>query len=139
MEANPPNREVSRPGIDDLDLKVVNKGAWPLLAAFVLLGFFDMLTTLIAYQALDGFVEFNAFAANLFKMGLFGFVLAEFTKCLPIFPLAYMVTLRRSGTHTDNQVGLLKLTAFIVLLVADIFLALIVVANNLPNLLGIGF
>ena len=104
---------------------------------FIFLGFADVLTTLIAFSSGGGFVELNSFAAPFFRMGFTGFMLAEFAKCLPVFPLAYMVSLKTSGDSTDVQVGLLRLAAFVVLLVADIYLSWVVFGNNIPGLMGV--
>jgi len=119
------------------EFTLIRRAVWPLLLTFIFLGFADILTTLIAYSSAGGFVELNSFAAPFFRLGFTGFMLAEFAKCLPVFPLAYMISLRTDGGSTDLQVGLLKIAAFVVLLVADAYLAWVVFGNNIPGLISV--
>ena len=102
----------------------------------MILNFSDALTTLFAAAMAEGFVELNPLGAQLFRLGLEGFMLAYLLKFVVIVPLFYMVALRRSDPKDDFQVRLLKFTAFVVLVAADIGLGAIVVGNNLPLLLG---
>jgi len=135
-DSNPCAKPGKRSFVESMDLGPINRIIWLLLAAFVVLGFLDALTTLIAYSH-EGFVELNSFAAAFFKLGLRGFLLGVVTKFLPVFPLTYMAALRPSGGPADVQVGLLKLAAFVVLIVGDINLSWIVLVNNIPHLIGV--
>ncbi|MDG6987644.1 MAG: hypothetical protein JRN71_07760, partial [Nitrososphaerota archaeon] len=70
------------------------------------------------------------------SLGLVGFMLAYLLKFVVIVPLFYMVALRRSDPKDDFQVRLLKFTAFVVLVAADLGLGAIVLGNNVPLLLS---
>lgn len=118
-----------------LNMGLIQKALWPLLAAFVLLSFSDTMTTFLAARLGSGFVELNPLGAELFKRGFAGFMLAYLFKFVPIVPLVYMVGLRWEDQRYDFQVRLLKYAAFVVLIGADIYLGAIVLGNNLPLLL----
>ena len=122
--------------ISSLNLGLVQRALWPLLVAFILLNFSDVLTTLVASVLAKGFVELNPLGADLFRLGFVGFMLAYLLKFVVIVPLFYMVALGGSEPRYDFQVRLLKFTAFVVLVAADIGLGAIVIGNNLPLLLG---
>ena len=128
-------REGERRFMSRLDLGLIQRALWPLLVAFILLNFSDTLTTLVA-AGLNGFVEFNPLGTRLFRLGFDGFMLAYALKFVPVVPLFYMVAFKRDGTKDDFEVRLLKFTAFVVLVAADIGLGAIVIGNNLPLLLG---
>ena len=128
--------ERERRFMESLNLGLIQKALWPLLAVFILLGFSDILTTLLAAAFGAGFVEFNPIGSRLFQLGFTGFMLAYLLKFVPVVPLAYMVGLKRNDPRYDFQVRLLKFTAFVVLVAADIGLGAIVLGNNLPLLLG---
>ncbi len=127
--------ERERRFMESLNLRMIQRALWPLLALFVLLGFSDTLTTLLAAAFGPGFVEFNPFASRFFQLGFAGFMLAYLLKFVPVVPLAYMVGLKRRDPRYDFQVRLLKFAAFVVLVAADIGLGAIVLGNNLPLLL----
>lgn len=120
----------------DFSVGGIAKPIWLLLASFIILGFLDSVTTLVAYSVSGGFVELNSFASPFFRMGFQGFMLADVTKYLPVPPLIYMAALRTGNGAADDQVTLLKIAAFAVLLVADGYLTLILVANNVPILMN---
>lgn len=128
--------ERERRFMESLNLRIIQRALWPLLALFVLLGFSDTLTTLLAAAFGPGFVEFNPIASRFFQLGFAGFMLAYLLKFVPVVPLAYMAGVRRRDPRYDFQVRLLKFTAFVVLVAADIGLGAIVLGNNLPLLLG---
>ncbi len=117
-----------------MDVERIQRLLWPLLVCFVMLGFGDMLTTLLAFSAARQFAELNLFASTLFGLGLPGFLVADLTKYLPVLPLLYIAGLQTDGSKLDFQVSLLKLTALVVLVVADAYLGWILLGNNLPNL-----
>ncbi len=122
--------------VSALDIHWIQRALWPLLATFVILNFSDALTTLFAAAMAEGFVELNPLGAQLFRLGLEGFMLAYLLKFVVIVPLFYMVALRRSDPKDDFQVRLLKFTAFVVLVAADLGLGAIVLGNNVPLLLS---
>ena len=128
--------EGERRFMESLNLRMIQRALWPLLALFVLLGFSDTLTTLLAAAFGPGFVEFNPIASRFFQLGFAGFMLAYLLKFVPVVPLAYMAGVRRRDPRYDFQVRLLKFAAFVVLVAADIGLGAIVLGNNLPLLLG---
>lgn len=116
-----------------LSIGKVQRLLWVMLSVFVVLSLSDVMITLAAAMSGRGFVEFNPIGAGLFKMGFTGFMLAYVLKLVPVLPLLYMVSLRDDGF----QARLLKLAAFVVLLVVDAYLGAIVLGNNLPQLLGL--
>jgi hypothetical protein len=120
---------------ESLNLEAIQKALWPLLAVFILLSFWDTITTFYAAVLEPGsFVEFNPLGAALFKLGFAGFMLAYVLKFVPIIPLFYMVAFKREGKEHDFQVRVIKYAAFVVLLSLDIFIGAIVFGNNLPQL-----
>ena len=119
---------------NSLNLELIQRVLWPLLAAFILLSFSDTLTTLVAYASSGAFIEFNPFAARLFQLGFRGFLFAYAAKFVPVVPLFYISAINGQSYRHDFQVRLLKFTAMVVLLGADIYLGYIVLGNNLPNL-----
>ena len=127
--------ERERRFMESLNLGLIQKALWPLLAVFILLGFYDTLTTLLAAAVGTGFVEFNPIGSRLFQLGFAGFMLAYLLKFVPVVPLSYMVGFKGKDPKDDFQVRLLKFTAFVVLVAADIGLGAIVIGNNLPLLL----
>ena len=120
--------------VERLDLEFMQKSLWLLLTLFILFNFWDTVTTLDASALSRGFVELNPLAAELFRMGFAGFMIAYLVKFVPVVPLFYMVAVQRRDQKYTFQVKLLKYTAFVVLTGADIFLGVIVFANNLPLL-----
>jgi hypothetical protein len=132
--------ERERRFVSSLDMEFIQRALWPLLAAFILLNFWDVMTTLFAAVMSAGFVELNPLGAALFRRGFEGFMAAYLLKFVPVVPLFYLTALRPGGKD-DFQYRLLKYMAFIVLVCADVILGAIVVGNNLPLLLraaGIG-
>ena len=122
--------------IYSLDIALIQRLLWPLFAVFVILAFADVLTTLLAFSVGTGFVEYNPYASEFFRLGFAGFILAYIAKYVPAVPLLYMITLKdRTGRH-DFEVRLLKFTALVVLVGADIYVGYIVLGNNIPALLG---
>ena len=119
-----------------LNMKLIQRLLWPLFAVFLLLAFADVLTTLIAFASGGGFVELNPFASRLFQLKLPGFILAYFMKYLAAIPLFYMISLKEQMGERGFEVRLLKFTALVVLVGADIYLGCIVLVNNLPSLLA---
>lgn len=105
--------------------------------AFILLNFADALTTLVAFKSGLGFVEFNPFAAYLFSRAFDGFMVAYLLKLVPAVPLLYMAFVSCKEAY-DVEVRLLRVAALVVLLVADAYLGLIVLGNNVPNLAAAG-
>lgn len=133
MNLTPLERE--RKFMAKLNIGLIQRALWPLLVAFILLNFSDVMTTLFAAESFPGFVEFNSLGADLFKLGFTGFMLAYLLKFVPAVPLIYMVGLHREDPEDDFQVRLLKFAALIVLVSTDIYLGAIVFGNNLPLLI----
>lgn len=121
--------------VDSLNIGLIQKALWPLLASFIILSFSDTATTVVAAATNGGFVELNPLGSGLFSLGLQGFMLAYLLKFVPVVPLFYMVAIRDRGPEADFQVRLLKFAAFVVLVGADCYLGAIVIGNNLPLLL----
>ncbi|MDG6988557.1 MAG: hypothetical protein JRN21_04440 [Nitrososphaerota archaeon] len=121
--------------IDSLNMPLIQRALWPLLAVYVLLNFSDVLTTLIAWATGPGFIEYNHLGSLMFNLGPIGFMLAYALKFVTIAPLLFMAWYRAKPGTDDFQVKLLKFAAFVVLVAVDIGLGAIVVGNNLPVLL----
>lgn len=119
-----------------LDNGLIQRLLWPLFGLFVVLAFADITTTLLAFTGGSGFVELNPFASELFHLKFEGFLLAYFMKYLAAIPLFFMITLKNKDGKHEFEVRLLKFTAFVVLVGADVYLGFIVLANNLPALVS---
>jgi len=115
------------------DLLRVNNRLLVLLAIFITLNFFDALTTLVAINLGPSFVELNPIASGLFRLDFFGFVAALGLKYIPMVPLAYVTFLPPGHTH-PLALRVVKVSAFVALVAADVFL-LTVVGSNSFNLL----
>jgi hypothetical protein len=118
-----------------LNMNLMQRALWPLLADFILHGFSDTSTTLVALLSSPGFVEFNRLGSSLFGQGFKGFLAAYLLKFVPVAPLFYMVAVRSTDLSDDFQVRLLKLAALVVLIFSDSYLGVIVLGNNLPLIL----
>ena len=103
-----------------------------LLSVFIALNCFDVLTTLIAINAGPGFVEHNPLAASLFNLHFAGFAAALVLKYMPIIPLAY-ATYAKENASRPLAIRIVKVSAFVALVAADIFY-LAVVGSNLRTL-----
>ena len=123
--------------LDSLNIGLIQKALWPLLALFILLNFSDVLTTTFAARLSQGFVEFSPVGSQLFRLGPGGYMLAYLLKFVTVIPLLYMVGFKRSDPRYDFQVRLLKFAAFVLLVALDIGLGAIVLGNNVPLLLKI--
>jgi len=116
------------------DLLRVDNRLLVLLALFITLNFFDALTTLVAINLGPSFVELNPIASGLFRLDFFGFVAALGLKYIPMVPLAYVTFLQPSHKH-PLALRVVKVSAFVALVAADVFL-LTVVCSNSFNLLN---
>jgi len=116
------------------DLLRVDNRLLVLLALFITLNFFDALTTLVAINLGPSFVELNPIASGLFRLDFFGFVAALGLKYIPMVPLAYVTFLQPSHKH-PLALRVVKVSAFVALVAADVFL-LTVVGSNSFNLLN---
>ena len=115
------------------DLPRVDNRLLVLLSVFITLNFFDALTTLVAINLGPSFVELNPIASGLFRLDFFGFLAALGLKYIPMVPLAYVTFLRPSQKH-PLALRVVKVSAFVALVAADVFL-LTVVGSNSFNLL----
>lgn len=134
MKFTPFERE--RRFVASLNLGLIQKALWPLFGGFILLGFADALTTMVATSLSSRFVELNPLGAGLFRLGLGGFILAYVFKVIPGVPLLYIIVLPSELPVGDFQVRLLKFMALVVLIGADVYQGAIVFGNNVPQLLG---
>jgi len=112
------------------DVAKVNSRLLILLSVFIVLNFFDALTTLLAIHAGPSFVELNPIASGLFRMDLPGFTAALALKYIPLIPLAYAVFLP-SETKRVVALRIVKVSAFIALVAANIFYIGVVGSNSL--------
>ena len=115
------------------DLAKVNTRLLFLLSLFVTLNFFDALTTLLAIHAGPTFVELNPIASGLFRLDFLGFTAALALKYIPVIPLVY-ATFLPSDTKRVIALRVVKVSAFVALVAADIFYLGVVGSNSL-NLL----
>jgi len=122
------------------DIAKLNGRLVILLSIFIALNCFDVLTTLVAITAGPSFVELNPIASSLFHLSFPGFMVALGLKCMPILPLAYATYAKEKGSH-PLAIRIVKVSAFVALVAADIFY-LVVVSSNLRTLasyyLGVG-
>ena len=116
------------------DLTKVDSRLLVLLSVFVALNFFDALTTLVAITLGPSFVELNPIASGLFRLDFIGFLAALGLKYSPVVPLAYVTFLRPTGKH-PLALRVVKVSAFVALVAADVFLLAVVGSNSL-NLLN---
>lgn len=110
------------------DIFKLNKRLSILLAVFVLLNCFDALTTLVALKTGPAFVELNPLAAGLFGLSFGGFVVALTLKYIPVVPLLYATLLKESGSR-PVAFRIVKVSAFVALVAADIFYMGVVGSN----------
>jgi hypothetical protein len=115
------------------NLRRVDKRLLMLLTVFIVLNFFDAFTTLVAISLGPNFVELNPIASGLFRLDFFGFIAALGLKYSPIVPLAY-VTFLHPGEKHQLALRVVKVSAFVALVAADVFLLAVVGSNSL-NLL----
>ena len=116
------------------DLPRVDGRLLVLLSVFIALNFFDALTTLVAINLGPSFVELNPIASGLFHLDFVGFLAALGLKYSPIVPLAYVTFLRPTDKH-PLAIRVVKVSAFVALVAADVFLLAVVGSNSL-NLLN---
>jgi len=110
------------------DLSKLSGRLFLLLSVFIALNFFDALTTLVALRAGPSFVEYNPIAAGLFHLDFEGFVAALVLKYMPIIPLAYATFAGQNSSH-PFAFRIVKVSAFVALVAANIFLFAVVGSN----------
>jgi hypothetical protein len=115
------------------DLFKVDSRLLVLLSVFIALNFFDALTTLVAISVGPNFVELNPIASGLFRLDFFGFLAALGLKYVPMIPLLYVTFLPASERHA-LAIRVVKVSAFVALVAADVFYLAVVGSNSL-NLL----
>ena len=120
--------------IMSFDVPRLNSRLYLLLGLFIILNFLDAFTTLLAIRAGPAFMELNPIAAGLFGMSFPGFSVALTLKYLPVVPLSYVTFLKGSESH-PMAFRIVKVSAFVALVAADIFL-LVVVGSNVRTLLA---
>ncbi|MDG6929424.1 MAG: hypothetical protein JRN29_05225 [Nitrososphaerota archaeon] len=121
--------------VEGLDTARLDRFLWPLYVGFICLNFMDVYSTFLALSRGPYFQELNPIAAALFELQLPGLLLALAFKYLPAIPLFYIVFVRdRTGTR-HFEIALVKFSALVALVSADIFLLYIVASNNIPLLM----
>ena len=115
------------------DLHMVDSRLLVLLSVFIALNFFDAVTTLVAISLGPSFVELNPIASGLFRLDFLGFIAALGLKYIPLVPLVYVTFLPPTQKHV-LAVRIVKVSAFVALVAADVFY-LAVVGSNSMNLL----
>jgi len=115
------------------DLSKVDSRLMVLLSMFIALNFFDALTTLVAISLGPSFVELNPIASGLFRLDFLGFVAALGLKYIPVVPLVYVTFLPPSDKHV-LALRVVKVSALVALVAADVFYLAVVGSNSL-NLL----
>ena len=115
------------------DLSKVDSRLIVLLSMFIALNFFDALTTLVAISLGPSFVELNPIASGLFRLDFLGFVAALGLKYIPVVPLVYVTFLPPSDKHV-LALRVVKVSALVALVAADVFYLAVVGSNSL-NLL----
>jgi hypothetical protein len=112
------------------DILKVNNRLLILLSLFIVLNFFDALTTLVAISLGPTFVELNPIASGLFRLDFGGFLAALGLKFIPVVPLAY-ATFLPSSERRVLALRIVKVSAFIALVAANIFYVAVVGSNSL--------
>jgi hypothetical protein len=112
------------------DLSKVDNRLLLLLSLFIVLNFFDALSTLVAITLGPSFVELNPIASGLFRLDFVGFVAALGLKYSPLVPLVYVTFLPSSENH-PLAVRVVKVSAFVALVAADVFLLAVVGSNSI--------
>jgi hypothetical protein len=112
------------------DLSKVDSRLLVLLSVFIALNFFDALTTLVALSLGPSFVELNPIASGLFRLDFLGFVAALGLKYVPLIPLVYVTFLAPSQKHV-LALRVVKVSAFVALVAADVFYLAVVGSNSL--------
>jgi len=112
------------------NMESVNNRLLVLLSVYIALNFFDAVTTLLAIHVGPTFVELNPIASGLFHLNFDGFVLALLLKYLPAIPLVYATFLRPEGVK-PLTLRVVKVSAFVALVAADIFYGVVVGSNTL--------
>ena len=97
------------------------------------MNFFDALTTLVALSLGPSFIELNPIASGLFRLDFFGFLAALGLKYSPLIPLVYVTFLPPTDKHV-LAIRVVKVSAFVALVAADVFYVTVVGSNSL-NLL----
>jgi len=115
------------------DLRRVDSRLLVLLSLFIALNFFDAVTTLVAINLGPSFVELNPIASGLFRLDFLGFVAALGLKYVPLVPLVYVTFLPHGEKHA-LAIRVVKVSAFVALVAADVFYVAVVGSNSL-NLL----
>jgi len=115
------------------DLLKIDSRLIVLLSLFITLNFFDALTTLVAISLGPSFVELNPIASGLFRLDFPGFIAALGLKYSPLVPLVYATFLPPTQKH-PLAVRVVKISAFVALIAADVFYLAVVGSNSL-NLL----
>jgi hypothetical protein len=113
------------------DVAKLNKRLVILLSMFITLNCLDALTTLVAIST-GRIVELNPIASSLFHLNFPGFIAALGLKYMPVIPLAY-ATYAREGASHPLAIRVVKVSAFVALVAANIFY-LAVVGSNLRTL-----
>ena len=112
------------------DMRAVDSRLLVLLSIFVALNFFDAVTTLVAISLGPSFVELNPIASGLFRLDFLGFIAALGLKYIPLVPLIYVTFLPPSQKHV-LALRIVKVSAFIALVAADVFYLAVVGSNSL--------
>jgi Domain of unknown function (DUF5658) len=118
-----------------LNIKRIDNVLWPLYVGFICLNFLDIYSTALAMSAGPAFYELNRFAAALFGLDFFGYLVAIALKFMPALPLFYCVFAKDPNNKHPIQIRSIKYAALIVLIAGDI-VYLAVMWNNLPILMS---
>lgn len=125
-------RERDERWIMQFQLGELNRFAFPLLLAFLVLNFADVSMTLVAIGIGPPFVELNPVASELFKRQFQGFLLALLLKYVPMVPIAYLALLRDIPAR-PVRIRVLKFAVLIVL-VSGILIYSFIVGLDASNL-----
>lgn len=103
---------------------------------FVLLNFMDVLTTLSALRNHVDYIELNPYAAALFEIGPWGWVMAVLYKAFLVGAITFISVYERKDPNGTvfYHYKVLNLAGFAVLSGADGFYVAIVLMNNIPLL-----
>lgn len=113
------------------DVSKLNRRLAILLSVFIALNCLDALTTLVAINT-GRIVELNPIASSLFQLNFAGFVAALGLKYMPMVPLVYVTHVKENASR-PLAIRIVKVSAFVALVAADIFY-MAVVGSNLGTL-----
>lgn len=129
--------------LDGIDFRLVGRLLLPLLVFFVIVNALDVWSTYVAarYAVAQGtarFVEFNPLAAFLFTYGPTGWIMVIDAKIVVAAATSVFVLTGVAKLGTSYFHKLVGYASYITLCAADVYLGIVVLGSNLPQLVQHG-